>query len=645
MRNLCFVLCVAVGFLPIKLDAQESPDSVHFEKHVRPVLVEQCFDCHSDGSVESNLRLDSLAGMLKGGLRGPAIIPGKPEESLLISALRHSERLKMPPKRKLKTSDIAQLAKWIADGALWPGEEPPSIPEKDPAKGVVFDESQLSYWSFQKPVELNVPEVADKSWVQNPIDAFVLKRLEQAEVHPAPRADRRTLIRRASFELIGLPPTPAEVEAFVNDTSSDAFEKMVDRLLDSPRYGERWGRHWLDVARYADSNGLDENLAYANAWRYRDYVIESFNNDKPFDQFVREQIAGDLLIDDDTPLEQRLDRLTATGFLCIGPKMLAEDDPVKLQMDIVDEQIDTVGRAFMGLTLGCARCHDHKFDPISTADYYGLAGVFKSTQTMDTFTVVAQWHERPLATPEAEAQVEAHRRQVEQVGAEIADLKKIQNEQLQLEARQHVGDYLLAAQSQIRRDAVLAKLEPWGDRSSEDHPAGTILFEAEDYLRGNVLKDTTNYGKDIGVLVNQGPTPNFTEYEIDSDKGGTYRLEVRYAAAAKRPTRLAINGEFVREDIADGVTGTWFPDSQRWDIEGFVELKPGKNVVRLEQPKFFPHIDKLLFAPAESDAAQWKLPPLNAEFQPLPVLVAQWRVFLREDAEGPLWSPFLEAAQ
>jgi hypothetical protein len=648
MNRVRLLLCAAVGWLPLALSAQEPEQSAHFENHVRPLLAGQCFDCHSEDFSESNLRVDSLAGMLRGGLRGPAIVPGKPEESLLITALRHSERLQMPPKRKLKSAEIAHLAQWIADGAHWPGEAPPTTGADDPAAGVVFDESQLGYWSFQTPTAPEIPRVAETSWVRNPIDAFVLQRLEQAGFHPAPRADRRTLIRRASFELIGLPPTPEEVDAFVNDASPDAFGRMVDRLLDSPRYGERWGRHWLDVARYADSNGLDENLAYANAWRYRDYVIKSFNDDKPFDQFVREQIAGDLLLDEATSVEQRLDRLTATGFLCIGPKMLAEDDPVKLRMDIVDEQIDTVGRAFMGLTLGCARCHDHKFDPISTADYYGLAGVFQSTRTMDTFTVVARWHERPLATPEAEAAAEAHRRQLEQVRSDIAERQAEQYERLRTEARRNVGDYLLAAESLRRRDAALKRLSAWGDQTAETHPAGTIRLEAEDFARGNVLRDDSNYGKGVGVLVNRGETPNFTEYELDAGKGGTYRFEVRYAAAAARPTKLAINGEFVRDDIADGVTGTWYPDSQRWDIEGFVELEPGTNIVRLEQPKFFPHIDKLLFAPAETDAADWKLEPLNTEFRPWPALVAQWRTFLDQQAADPSadspWSAFLETS-
>jgi hypothetical protein len=233
------------------------------------------------------------------------------------------------------------------------------------------------------------------------IDRFILAKLEAEGFAPAAEADRRTLLRRVTFDLTGLPPTPGEVAAFVGDESPDAYERVVERLLASPAYGEWWGRHWLDVARYADSNGLDENIAHGNAWRYRDYVVGAFAADKPFDRFLTEQIAGDLL---DAPEEGALrENLIATGFLVLGPKVLAEVDEAKMEMDIVDEQIDTFGRTFLGMTFGCARCHDHKFDPIATADYYGLAGVFKSTKTMESFTKIAKWNENVLPCEETRA--------------------------------------------------------------------------------------------------------------------------------------------------------------------------------------------------------------------------------------------------
>ena len=256
------------------------------------------------------------------------------------------------------------------------------------------------FWAFQPPAEPLPVALEDSRRAATPLDTFVIARLEEKQLQPAPPANRRTLLRRVTFSLTGLPPTPAEVATFLADDAADAFAQVVDRLLASPRYGERWGRHWLDVARYADSNGLDENYAYANAWRYRDYVIASWNADKTYDQFVTEQLAGDLLpaaVDD----SMRHERLIATGFLALGPKFLAEKDPRKMEMDIIDEQVDTVGRVLMGLTLGCARCHDHKFDPISTEDYYGLAGIFKSTRTMEHFIKFARWYENPLPSKDS----------------------------------------------------------------------------------------------------------------------------------------------------------------------------------------------------------------------------------------------------
>ena len=252
------------------------------------------------------------------------------------------------------------------------------------------------------------------------------------------------MLRRATLDLLGLPPTPNEVDTFLDDDSPAAFERAVDRLLASPRYGERWGRHWLDVARYADSNGLDENLSYANAFRYRDYVINAFNKDKPYARFIQEQIAGDLLAGawkDDSPLE----RFIATGFLAIGPKMLAEDDPTKMQMDIIDEQVSTIGQAFMGLTLGCCRCHDHKFDPLPTQDYYSLAGIFKSTKTMENHKVVAVWYERPLVTPQRAEQIESLKAKVKAAEKQIATLKKQATKSVTASLRAHVQSYLPAS--------------------------------------------------------------------------------------------------------------------------------------------------------------------------------------------------------
>ncbi len=371
--------------------AQSADADRFFETRVRPVLVERCFGCHGpESKMRGGLRVDSREALLKGGGRGPALVPGQPEDSLLVRALRHDGELQMPPRTKLPPREIADLTTWVRLGAPWPGSRAAVVSKAAGDAPAAITPEQRSFWAFQPPRRPALPTVRDAGWVRSPVDAFVLAGLETKGLTPAPAADRRTLIRRATFDLTGLPPTPAEVDAFLADCSPAAFARVVDRLLASPAYGEKWGRHWLDLARYADSNGMDENLAQASAWRYRDYVIRAFNTDTPFDRFVREQLAGDLLPG------PTAEQIVATGFLSLGPKMLAEDDPVKMEMDIVDEQVDTIGRTFLGLTLGCARCHDHKFDPVPTADYYALAGIFKSTRTMDHFKVVARWHERPL---------------------------------------------------------------------------------------------------------------------------------------------------------------------------------------------------------------------------------------------------------
>jgi hypothetical protein len=360
-----------------------------FETHVRPILEEHCLKCHGSTKQWAGLRLDSREAILKGGDSGPAAVAGEPNASLLIRAVRHEdENLKMPQDDKLTDQQIEVLSSWVKSGITFPAASTASKRNRDP-----------NHWAFNPPTEVAVPPVQNSAWPQSDLDRFILARLESSGVVPAPKADKRALIRRVTFDLTGLPPTPEEISAFLNDERPEAYSELIERLLSSPAYGERWGRHWLDVARYADSNGLDENIAHGNAWRYRDYVVRSMNADKPFDQFIREQLAGDQL--EASSEDVRNELLTATGFLSIGPKVLAEVNMPKMRMDIVDEQIDTVGRVFLGMTFGCARCHDHKFDPIDTADYYGLAGIFKSTRTMDTYTKVAKWHEHPLKSAEA----------------------------------------------------------------------------------------------------------------------------------------------------------------------------------------------------------------------------------------------------
>lgn len=299
------------------------------------------------------------------------------------------------------------------------------------AAGLPGRADEPPHWAFVSPRAVSLPAVGDAAWPLNEIDRFILADLEKHKLRPAARADKRALLRRATFDLIGLPPTPAEIEAFLADNSPGAFARVVDRLLASPHYGERWGRHWLDVVRYADSNGLDENLAHGNAWRYRDYVVAALNQDKPYDQFLLEQIAGDLLPGGDEAA--RIERRIATGYLVLGPKVLAEVDEKKMEMDIIDEQISALGQGVLALTLGCARCHDHKFDPVTAEDYYALAGIFQSTRTMENFKKVARWNEFSLASPAEQAQVREHTQKVTQHKKAIDDLaqkiKKMSDDQ------------------------------------------------------------------------------------------------------------------------------------------------------------------------------------------------------------------------
>ena len=411
-------------------------DLAFFESKIRPLLAQHCYKCHSVRAkkLKGGLLLDSRAGVMKGGDSGAVLVKGEPEKSRLLEALSYRDSdLQMPPDGKLDDASIELLREWIKRGAPDPREEPIEKAVVESA-GIDYEKGR-EFWAFVAPKRHPIPELKNERWARTDLDRFVLAKMEEGGMEPAPEASRRTLVRRAYLDLHGLPPTTEQVEAFVLDNRPDAWERLIDELLASPRYGERWGRHWLDVARYSDSNGMDEDIAHPEAWRYRDYVIRAFNEDKPFKQFIIEQLAGDLLPSE--KLEQRRAQTAGLGFLSVGPKMLACDDPDKMRRDIVDEQIDTTGRAFMGMTLGCARCHDHKFDPVSATDYYGLAGIFLSTKTLIKYSVVAQYHLHDLTDPAAaerwakieelekrKADKKRPKEEKEKLGAEIAELRK-----------------------------------------------------------------------------------------------------------------------------------------------------------------------------------------------------------------------------
>jgi hypothetical protein len=378
----------SLGLVLAAARAENAPTAdqvTFFEKNIRPVLVSKCYDCHSAKAekVKGNLLLDTRDGVRQGGDSGHAVVPGNLDESLLIAAIRYTDKdTQMPPAKsggKLPDEVIANFEQWVRMGA------------PDPRDGAAKTAEQMStekakeFWSFKQPVKTPVPAVKNQAWPISEIDRRVLASLEAKNLSPVEDADPRALLRRVYFDLIGMPPPMGAMDSFAKEWSKgrEAGQKslafVVDKLMQTPQYGERWGRHWLDVARYGESTGKEINDLFPTAWRYRDYVIDSFNEDKPYDLFVREQIAGDLM--PVTNAEEYNDRLTATAFLALGTKNLGEKKKLQFAMDQVDEQIDAVSKSVLGITVACARCHDHKFDPISTRDYYAMAGIFRSTET------------------------------------------------------------------------------------------------------------------------------------------------------------------------------------------------------------------------------------------------------------------------
>jgi hypothetical protein len=385
-----------------------APQAIEFfEKKIRPVLTEHCHACHSadaekNKKLKGGLQLDTRDGVLKGGDSGPAIVPGKAADSLLVKTLHYAAgEVQMPPKGKLPDPVIADFEKWVNMGA--PDPRGATVgPKKQIGMSI---EAGRNFWAYRPVKAPAVPGVKDNAWPVNDIDRFVLARLEAKGLKPAADADRATLARRVYYDLTGLPPTPDEVDTFVRDTDPAAYENLVNRLLAAPQFGERWGRHWLDIARYAESVTL-RGLVFKEAWRYRDYVIDSFNADVPFESFIQEQIAGDLL--PAATADDRRRQLIATAFLALGNTNLEEQDKKQLRMDVVDEQLDVITKGFLGQTVTCARCHDHKFDPIPTRDYYSLAGILRNAKAMEHANVSA-WVEVPLPVePAAEAVLKTH---------------------------------------------------------------------------------------------------------------------------------------------------------------------------------------------------------------------------------------------
>jgi len=556
-----------------------------FESKVRPVLAANCLACHGEKEQRGGIRLDGRAHLLAPAKGEPLINLASPPASRLIRAIQQAGPIKMPPNGRLRDSEIAAISEWVRIGAPWP-ETPPTAPA---TTDYVIRPEQRDFWSFRPVRRPPLPAVKNAGWARNPVDRFVLEALEAKGLKPAPAADRRTLIRRATLDLIGLPPTPEEAEAFVSDNAPNAWEKVIDRLLASPQYGERWGRRWLDLVRYADSNGLDENVAFAHAYLYRDYVVKAMNADKPYDDFIMEQLAGDLLPTDDESL--RAERLTATGFLTLGAKVLAEPDKDKMLMDIVDEQIEVTSKAFMGLTVTCARCHNHKFDPISTRDYYALAGIFKSTKAMQTLSTVAMWNERPIESKAIEAARKAYEPRISEARAAVQLAKERARDEIVSAFRKDAEKYARAGWEAAESGEPLSL----GDAPATPGGPTRIIVEAEKFARGNVGIDTTHWGRQIGIIYNLNP-PDVAEWDVNVPAAGSYQLEFRYASEEERPVKLTLNGKVIRESTCGANTGSFFPEGQRWEVQGIFAFAAGKNTIRIDCAGVIPHFDKVLIS-------------------------------------------------
>ncbi|MDG2382431.1 MAG: DUF1549 domain-containing protein [Pirellulaceae bacterium] len=496
------------------------------------ILAAKCFQCHGPDAEqrEADLRLDTLPGsteLLPSG--ATPIVPGDANSSELIIRIEHdSADERMPPPdaiQQLSAAERELLRLWIEQGAQYPG-----------------------HWAFTPHRTARPPMVNRDNWSTNPVDRFILAELRSHGLSPPPRADRYTLIRRLYFDLIGLPPSPEEIRRFIDDTSANAWPRLIDRLLASPHYGERWGRHWLDVARYGDSNGGDENHKLPHAFHYRDYVISAFNADTTYDRFLLEQLAGDLFTNRGLPVDQ----IAATGFLAIGMKILAEQDPVKKRADMIDEQIDTLGRSLLGLSLGCARCHDHKFDPISTADYYALFGIFKST--------------------------------------ELAD-REVETAKLQAARNEHASK---VAQLRGARDHLRKQLE------QHFKNAPLVQREAERFERGNVSIDREQYGTTIGIISDPGSQQNYVEYDFIIENDADYELQLRYAAKTARPGKILLDGVVISAEAITSETGGWMPEHQKWINETKVRLSVGEHVLRIESEPMMSHIDKWRLIPSST---------------------------------------------
>lgn len=501
MQSALRLFAVVAALATVSAGAMAAPavdgDTV-FHKEVLPLLRKHCFECHSHaGDIEGGLALDSRSGWEQGGDSGPALVAGKPDNSLLIKAVRYTDPdLQMPPDGKLPAAEIAVLERWVAAGAAAPATDPGS--NRPTSKPSIDIAAGKNHWAFRPVVASAPPTVHDAAWPRDDIDRFLLARLEREGLRPVADADRHAWLRRVSFDLTGLPPSPSEIAAYMADTSAAADADVVDRLLGSQAFGERWARHWLDLTGYADQMGTSNNVFAEHAWRYRDYLIDAFQSDKPYDRFIREQIAGDLLPDTD-PTVRAANRV-ATGFLVLGDVEIVNVDKMKLDWDTADQQITKVGTAFLGMTLGCVRCHDHKFDPIGLEDYYGLAGVFLSTKSVTKIPIGVWSKVNEIELPETDRQIAARLVAEQKHGERIADLKARRDS---LQARHNeLAERLKSIPADVSPDTKTADAKPADTKTTTNNPAAPATAAANPMasLRADLQKEQERIKAEIGSL-------------------------------------------------------------------------------------------------------------------------------------------------
>jgi len=559
-----------------------------FEKKIRPVLVEQCYECHSNDAkkIKGGLTLDTREGVMKGGDSGPAVVPGKPNKSLLLTTMRHEDPdsdLAMPPKKDILPDQVlADFAAWIKMGAPDPRDG------KVVAKSSWDMEAAKSHWAFKPIANPAVPTPADdKQFIKNPIDAFVLAKLTEKNLTPSPKADKATLLRRIAYDLTGLPPTAVEVDAFLADKSANAYEKVVDRLLASPAYGEKWARHWLDVARYADTNGDRLNgkrqPLFPFAWTYRDYVINAMNADLPYDQFIREQIAADRLPE----AQADKSKLAALGFLTVGKRFMGNEQ------DIIDDRIDVVGKGLLGLTVSCARCHDHKFDPIPTKDYYALHGIFNSSVEPEQQPVIVEQDKES-------ADYKAYLTELAKVDKELADYRRTNAARLVSGMLDKSGEYLLAVQEAGKATDTSKKGDNFRLAARQRGLEAEIAF---------VWLERLKAAKKTDPII--GPWLKFTEIPADqfSERGPVLAREIAESGEVQPALAAALVERIptALKDVAEVYTKVFGDLRKQLDLPAYTGYRGAGRKTQFPMAKVETKLDgpldslrQALFASAES---------------------------------------------